>query len=317
MEEGMKISIADIKTKQLFRSEYNNLDDLTQSIIEHGVIVPIKVKEISGGYELIYGHRRVEASKLAGLKEIEATIEGVDDMEALLQSVIENIQREDLSDIEEGEAFAAIKKQTGWTDEKIGKSLGKKETYIRERLQLVRDSGEILSEFRSRDRKTDEEGPIKVQDAAKKAVYIRKLEKSSPSLVKPVAEKVVKEGLTSRQTERLVSIVQDVDKSDGAKKAIQVLSKPYEEILPSMDVETRPSPVKKHEPTATEKMKSSFLQTEEFDAAMMDVKEISAFISFIKKNKDMNRKSAIGALREVKKFLEILIKQIDSVLGEI
>ena len=73
------------------------MEELAQSIKERGVIVPIKIRPNGDGYEVVYGHRRVEAARRAGLVEMPAIVEGVDDTEALIQALIENVQREDMA----------------------------------------------------------------------------------------------------------------------------------------------------------------------------------------------------------------------------
>jgi ParB family chromosome partitioning protein len=214
-----KIQLGDItNAKNVLRREVNGLDDMVASIKEHGVIVPVKVRRVDGKYELVYGHRRAIAAKKAGLKEIEATVEGLDDTEALLQSVIENVQREDLSDMEEGEAFKAIKELTGWTNTKIGEAVGKSEPYISERIALI-NSKPIIAEFVSR--KTN------VPDAAWKARYLRTL---PPAVQGAVAKKVATEELTSRQTEALVTEVKRQQSYAGNKGVKAVLRVPYEEL---------------------------------------------------------------------------------------
>ena len=214
-----KIQISDItNAKNVLRRELNGLEDLAASIKEHGVIVPVKVRRVDGKYELVYGHRRALAAKKAGLKEIEATVEGMEDTEALLQSVIENVQREDLSDMEEGEAFKAIKELTGWTNEKISQSVGKDRRVVDERLQLIQP-GPIMTAFAAR--------AASITDAARKARFLRQL---PPAIQGPVAKKVATEELTHRQTEALVTEVKRQQSFIGDKGVKAVLRVPYEEL---------------------------------------------------------------------------------------
>lgn len=96
------------------------LDELAQSIKEQGLIVPIKVRPTDNAhYEIVYGHRRVEAAKRAGLYQVDAIIEGVDDTSAVIQSLIENVMREDMSDIDHAKALKKIIDLTGWSASEI------------------------------------------------------------------------------------------------------------------------------------------------------------------------------------------------------
>ena len=108
-----KIQLSDIvNSTQPIRSSYDEkeMERLVQSIQHYGVIQPIKVRPNGQDtYEMVDGHRRVEASRRAGLDDIEAFVEGVDDKTALIQSLIANVQREDMSDLDKGYALKAIK----------------------------------------------------------------------------------------------------------------------------------------------------------------------------------------------------------------
>ena len=91
------------------------LNELADSIQQQGLIVPVKVRQAGDGYELVYGHRRTEAARRVGLQEIEAIVEGVDDTAALVQALIENLQREDMQPLDKARALKALKDETGWS----------------------------------------------------------------------------------------------------------------------------------------------------------------------------------------------------------
>ena len=97
------------------------LDELAQSISEQGLIVPIKVRPNSGGYEIVYGHRRVAACRIVGEIEIESFVEGVDDDEYLIQALLENIQREDMNAYDKGAAILDIRNIKGWSGKEIAR----------------------------------------------------------------------------------------------------------------------------------------------------------------------------------------------------
>ena len=91
----------------------DKMDELAQSIKEQGLIVPVKVRPTDNAhYEVVYGHRRVEACRRAGLDKVEAIIEGMDDTDTLIQALIENVQREDMNPIDKGKALVRLQEQT-------------------------------------------------------------------------------------------------------------------------------------------------------------------------------------------------------------
>jgi ParB family chromosome partitioning protein len=100
------------------------LDALALSIKEHGQEVPIKVRPNGKGYEIIYGHRRAEASRRAGLKTIIAIVEDVDDGEALLKQILENECREDVPDIEKARGYAKLLEKLGCTQAEFASMAG-------------------------------------------------------------------------------------------------------------------------------------------------------------------------------------------------
>jgi len=100
------------------------LDALALSIKEHGQEVPIKVRPNGKGYEIIYGHRRAEASRRAGLKTIIAIVEDADDGEALLKQVLENECREDVPDIEKARGYAKLLEELGCSRHELSRMVG-------------------------------------------------------------------------------------------------------------------------------------------------------------------------------------------------
>lgn len=95
------------------------MDELVQSIAQQGLIVPIKVRPDGDAYEVVYGHRRLHACKELGLAEIECIVEGLKNDEQLIQSIIENMVREDMSDMDQANAIKALIDLTGWSNREI------------------------------------------------------------------------------------------------------------------------------------------------------------------------------------------------------
>jgi ParB family transcriptional regulator, chromosome partitioning protein len=120
------------------------LAELSSSVQEHGVLQPILVRPLEGGrYQLIAGERRWRAAKMAGLKTIPAMIEEIDDDTALEIAIIENLQREDLSPLDEAIMYDRMTSEHGYSVRKLAQKLGKDKGYIENRLRLADAPPEI------------------------------------------------------------------------------------------------------------------------------------------------------------------------------
>jgi ParB family chromosome partitioning protein len=120
------------------------LDDLTASVREHGVLQPILVRpQPDGRYQLIAGERRWRAATAAGLETIPALIEEIDDETALEIAVIENLQREDLSPLDEAMIYDKMIREHGYSIRKLAQKLGKDKGYLENRLRLADAPAEI------------------------------------------------------------------------------------------------------------------------------------------------------------------------------
>ena len=143
------ISITDIqKNPYQPRKEFDGekLDELAQSIKENGVIQPIIVRQSPViGYEILAGERRYRASLLAGLTSIPAVIKQLSDQEMMVQSIIENLQRENLNPIEEARAYESLVEK-GFTHAEIADKMGKSRPYISNSIRLLSLPEQILSE---------------------------------------------------------------------------------------------------------------------------------------------------------------------------
>ncbi len=114
-----------------------SLEELKESIKEHGLIQPIIVKRSIKGYEIIAGERRARASRLAGLKTIKAIVKDYNDDEMMQIAILENLQRENLNAIEEAEAYRALQQKLNLNQEQIAKKVGKSRSYITNMLGLL------------------------------------------------------------------------------------------------------------------------------------------------------------------------------------
>lgn len=149
MEKFEIISITDIqKNPYQPRKEFDRekLDELAQSIKENGVIQPIIVRQSPViGYEILAGERRYRASLLAGLRSIPAVVKQLSDQEMMVQSIIENLQRENLNPIEEARAYESLVEK-GFTHAEIADKMGKSRPYISNSIRLLSLPEQILSE---------------------------------------------------------------------------------------------------------------------------------------------------------------------------
>jgi len=114
------------------------IEELAQSIGEHGIIQPVMVRKTDAGYEIVAGERRWRAARKAGLKEIPCIIRELTEEQNILMALIENVQREDLNVIEEAQGIERMIKSFGLTQEEVSKSIGKSRPYITNTLRLLK-----------------------------------------------------------------------------------------------------------------------------------------------------------------------------------
>lgn len=145
-EEIIEINLNELRAnpyqpRKVFNDEA--LNDLAESIKEHGVFQPIIVKKSIKGYEIIAGERRVRASKIAGLEKIPAIIRNLNDEQMMEIALLENLQRENLSAIEEAIAYKSMIEKLSLTQEELSKKVGKSRSHITNILGLLRLPKEV------------------------------------------------------------------------------------------------------------------------------------------------------------------------------
>ena len=124
------------------------LEELRDSIAEHGVIQPLTVRARGGRYELIAGERRLRAAQLAGLGEVPCLVMQMDDKESGLAAMIENLQRQDLDFVEEAQGIAALMRTQNLSQEQAARLLGKSQSAVANKLRLLRHGETVLSALR-------------------------------------------------------------------------------------------------------------------------------------------------------------------------
>ena len=162
------------------------IDELAASMREHGVLQPILVRPQAGGrYQLIAGERRWRAAKKAGLETIPAMIEEIDDDTALEIAIIENLQREDLSPLDEALMYERMTQDHGYSLRKLAQKLGKDKGYIENRLRLADAPPEIKQLVSLRkDTLSHAYELLKVEDGRKRRRLAEQVARGELSLVK-------------------------------------------------------------------------------------------------------------------------------------
>ena len=149
--ETNKVSIKDISRNRFQPRKYfskENLDELTSSIKEQGVIQPIVVRPNKSGdtkYEIIAGERRWLASQNAGLHEVPVVVLDVDDVKSLEFAIVENVQRQDLNPIEEAKGYQKLVDDFSYNQEKLSQFIGKSRSYIANSLRLLTLPEQVIS----------------------------------------------------------------------------------------------------------------------------------------------------------------------------
>ncbi len=190
-----KLSLSDIvpnkyQPRKIFDEE--NLDDLTKSIKERGVIQPIIVRKSDSNnekYEIIAGERRWLAARKAGLHDIPVVVTEADDLKSLEFAIVENVQRHDLNPLEEAQGYKKLIDDFSYDQEKVSKFIGKSRSYITNSLRLLNLPQEVLSLIENREISA---GHAKVLVGLENASFI--------------AKKIVEKKLSVRQAENFVKI---------------------------------------------------------------------------------------------------------------
>ena len=175
------------------------LQELADSIIQHGVLQPLLVRPLpTGGYQLVAGERRWRASRIAGLKEVPVVIKELSDVETMEIAIIENLQREDLNPIEEAEGLQALIDRCGFTQEDVAVSVGKSRPAIANALRLLKLPPEVRDMTRN--------GDISAGHARALLAF------DNDAMIYEISQNIVKNNLTVRDVERLSKTKENVNK---------------------------------------------------------------------------------------------------------
>ncbi|BAH46913.1 MULTISPECIES: ParB/RepB/Spo0J family partition protein [Brevibacillus] len=139
-EQVKEVSINEIRPNPYQpRKEFEQsaIEELAQSIKEHGIIQPLIVRKSIKGYELVAGERRLRAAKLAGLKEVPVVVKAYTDQQLMEIALIENLQRENLNPLEEAEAYDKLISHHDYTQEQLAQKIGKSRPHVANMLRLL------------------------------------------------------------------------------------------------------------------------------------------------------------------------------------
>jgi ParB family chromosome partitioning protein len=206
-----KLSLSDIvpnKYQPRKNFDEENLEDLTNSIKERGVIQPIIVRHSnneSSKYEIIAGERRWLAARKAGLHEIPVVVTDVDDLKSLEFAIVENVQRHDLNPLEEAQGYKRLIDEFSYDQDKVSKFIGKSRSYITNSLRLLNLPEEVL---RFVEQRKISSGHAKILVGLENALSI--------------ANKIIEKNLSVRQTENFVKIFRKKQKPSKLNKDLNV-----------------------------------------------------------------------------------------------
>ena len=182
--------------RKIFREDA--LTELSDSIRQHGILQPLSVRRIEGGYELIAGERRLRAALQAGLTDIHCIIMQMNDRESGMAAMVENLQRQDLDFIEEAQGISRLMTEYRMSQEQIARLLGKSQSAVANKLRLLRHSPEVLLALREAGL-TERHGRalLKLESDGEKQSVIAEIVKQSMSVAR--TEKYIEALLAGRE----------------------------------------------------------------------------------------------------------------------
>lgn len=251
------------------------LNELANSIREHGIIQPLILRDLGSKYEIIAGERRYKAATLAGLQEVPAIIGAMDDQTSAELALIENIQRKDLSAIEEAKSYKKILDMGNFTQEELAKRMGKAQSTIANKMRLLSLTNEVQVALMNN---------LISERHARCLLQIKDEDKQ-----KEVLNKIISERMNVRDTDayikNLLGISNDIPK-ESEQESISPKSIPYE--LPQEN-----PPVSPVNPEIS--IKEENKPTEENPNVYKDTNNID-FVNISSLNEEDNIKSALKNL---------------------
>lgn len=205
---GVTLNISEIEpNRSQPRKEFDekSLSELAQSISEHGLLQPLLVRPLPlGGYEIVAGERRYRACRMAGVTEVPVIIRELDEAQTMELALIENLQREDLTPLEEAEGYNVLMTEHGMTQEEVAQSVGKSRPAVANALRLLKLPDGVKEYLK--------DGKISAGHA--RALLTLETEDEMTEL----ADLIVSKALSVRQTEKLCKKAPKAKKEQKAEK---------------------------------------------------------------------------------------------------
>jgi ParB family transcriptional regulator, chromosome partitioning protein len=198
IEAGKEETVQEISLKELRPNPYQPrktfqqeaIDELKESILEHGILQPLVVRKSIKGYEIVVGERRFRAAKEAKLDSVPAVVRELTEQQMMELAVLENLQREDLNPIEEGLAYQTLMEKLKFTQEEVAKRLGKSRPHVANHIRLLSLPAKIQELI--------SDGKISMGHG--RALLGLRQKAKLPALV----DKIIQESLNVRQLEKII-----------------------------------------------------------------------------------------------------------------
>lgn len=215
LEASKEDTILEVELKELRPNPYQprkifseqGIEELKESIIQHGILQPIIVKKSIKGYEIVVGERRFRAAKAAGLVKVPVVVKDYNDQQMMELAVLENLQREDLTPIEEAVAYQTLIEKLKLTQDELAKRLGKSRPHITNYMRLL-SLPKTIQQFIT-------EGTISMGHG--RALLGLKNKEYIPI----VAKKIIKEEMNVRQLEQWIQQLNDNVSRETKKKEVK------------------------------------------------------------------------------------------------
>lgn len=206
-EQVQQLSLKDIRPnpyqpRKVFQKEA--IEDLKRSIQKHGILQPIIVRKNIKGFEIVVGERRYRASMEAKLDHIPAVVRDLSDQQMMELAVLENLQREDLTPIEEAMAYETLITKLSITQDELAKSLGKSRSHIANHVRLLMLPDDIQDKIMNNE----------LSMGQGRALLGLKKKEQLPALV----DKIIQQKMNVRQVEQLIQQLNDSSKREPKKK---------------------------------------------------------------------------------------------------
>ena len=187
--------------RKIFREEA--LDELADSIRQHGILQPLSVRRVGNNYELISGERRLRAAELAGITDVPCILMSMDDKASGFAALVENLQRQDLDFIEEAIGIRRLLQEHDMSQDQAARLLGKSQSAVANKLRILRHSDTVLNTLRESGLterharallklRTEEEILAAISQIAKQTMSVAQAERYIDSLLTEKAEKTAK-----------------------------------------------------------------------------------------------------------------------------